>query len=185
MADPREPQRPQYPPRMTQIKVATTRNNLLVALLGMSAVPILPRSWPSSTVSGSTSCRSISSSTMACRSAWGLSSTSSLSCKLSISESGNSHGRQLMFPKQDPQHPGYAYPPRSDMGQPPQQMQPDPYRLPPPHQFPGYYAPPQHYPPPPAAAPRQRTAIACKYCRKRKVWRISLPKSRSLLTCTL
>ncbi|KAK5467975.1 hypothetical protein LTS15_000948 [Exophiala xenobiotica] len=71
----------------------------------------------------------------------------------------------------DPQHPGYAYQPRSDMAQPPQPMQPDAYRLPPPYPPPGYY-PAQHYappPPPPAAAPRQRTAIACKYCRKRKI----------------
>ncbi|KAI1626711.1 hypothetical protein EDD37DRAFT_646414 [Exophiala viscosa] len=71
----------------------------------------------------------------------------------------------------DPQHPGYAYPPRPDMAQPPQPMQPDAYRLPPPYPPHGYYPPPQHYapPPPPAAAPRQRTAIACKYCRKRKI----------------
>ncbi|EXJ79809.1 hypothetical protein A1O3_08094 [Capronia epimyces CBS 606.96] len=68
----------------------------------------------------------------------------------------------------DPQHPAYAYPPRPDLAQPPQPMQPDAYRLPPPYPPPGYY-PPQHYPPPPAAAPRQRTAIACKYCRKRKI----------------
>ncbi|KAL2432804.1 hypothetical protein ABEF95_015376 [Exophiala dermatitidis] len=67
------------------------------------------------------------------------------------------------------QHPAYAYPPRPDLAQPPQPMQPDAYRLPPPYPPPGYY-PPQHYPPPPpAAAPRQRTAIACKYCRKRKI----------------
>ncbi|KIV90876.1 hypothetical protein, variant 2 [Exophiala mesophila] len=72
----------------------------------------------------------------------------------------------------DPQHPGYSYPPppRSDLGQPPQQMPPDPYRLPPPHGgYPYYAPPPQHYQPQPAAAPRQRTAIACKYCRKRKI----------------
>lgn len=51
----------------------------------------------------------------------------------------------------------------------------DPYRLPPP---PGAYRPTDVYaqqaPPPPqvvyqAAAPRQRTAIACRYCRRRKV----------------
>ncbi|EAU32603.1 predicted protein [Aspergillus terreus NIH2624] len=50
----------------------------------------------------------------------------------------------------------------------------DPYRLPPP---PGAYRPPDMYaqqPPPPtvvyqAAAPRQRTAIACRYCRRRKI----------------
>ncbi|KAL6245236.1 hypothetical protein RBB50_008011 [Rhinocladiella similis] len=71
----------------------------------------------------------------------------------------------------DPQHQGYGYPPRPDVGQPPQPMHPDAYRLPPPYPPPGYY-PPQHYAPPPppaAAAPRQRTAIACKYCRKRKI----------------
>lgn len=41
---------------------------------------------------------------------------------------------------------------------------------------PGSYRPPDMYsaPPPPqvvyqAAAPRQRTAIACRYCRRRKV----------------
>ncbi|PWY90518.1 hypothetical protein BO94DRAFT_27741 [Aspergillus sclerotioniger CBS 115572] len=50
----------------------------------------------------------------------------------------------------------------------------DPYRLPPP---PGSYRPGDVYaqpPPPPqvvyqAAAPRQRTAIACRYCRRRKI----------------
>ncbi|KKK25287.1 putative C6 transcription factor [Aspergillus ochraceoroseus] len=51
----------------------------------------------------------------------------------------------------------------------------DAYRLPPP---PGAYRPPDVYaqapPPPPqvvyqAAAPRQRTAIACRYCRRRKI----------------
>ncbi|KAF9886234.1 hypothetical protein FE257_011847 [Aspergillus nanangensis] len=50
----------------------------------------------------------------------------------------------------------------------------DPYRLPPP---PGAYRPPDVYaqqqPPPTvvyqAAAPRQRTAIACRYCRRRKI----------------
>jgi hypothetical protein len=53
----------------------------------------------------------------------------------------------------------------------------DPYRLPPP---PGAYRPQDVYaqpaPPPQqpqvvyqAAAPRQRTAIACRYCRRRKV----------------
>ncbi|RMZ92272.1 hypothetical protein DV736_g493, partial [Chaetothyriales sp. CBS 134916] len=69
----------------------------------------------------------------------------------------------------DPQHAAYQYPPpRADMSQPPQPLQPDAYRLPPPY-------PPQHYhypyPPTaaPAPAPRQRTAIACKYCRKRKI----------------
>lgn len=67
--------------------------------------------------------------------------------------------------------PGYTYPPRTDLGQyPPQSEQPDSYRLPPvygsPH--PGYYSSP--YPPPAlGSTPRQRTAIACRYCRKRKV----------------
>jgi hypothetical protein len=51
----------------------------------------------------------------------------------------------------------------------------DPYRLPPP---PGaYQRPPDMYGQPPqlvyqAAAPRQRTAIACRYCRRRKVSRV-------------
>ncbi|OAX78724.1 hypothetical protein ACJ72_06969, partial [Emergomyces africanus] len=49
------------------------------------------------------------------------------------------------------------------------------YQLPPPHG--AYQRPPDMYghPPPapplvvyPAAAPRQRTAIACRYCRRRK-----------------
>lgn len=54
--------------------------------------------------------------------------------------------------------------------QPPPQ---DPYRLPPPGAYrPDVYG--QQPPPPPqvvyqAAAPRQRTAIACRYCRRRKV----------------
>ncbi|OQV07709.1 Fungal Zn2-Cys6 binuclear cluster domain-containing protein isoform 1 [Cladophialophora immunda] len=78
------------------------------------------------------------------------------------------HGAYPHYP--DPAHPAYAYPPRPEMGQPPPPMQPDAYRLPPVYAHPhaGYYASP--YPPPaPAAAPRQRTAIACKYCRKRKI----------------
>jgi hypothetical protein len=76
----------------------------------------------------------------------------------------------LLTHHQDPTHPGYQYPPpaRAD-GQhyaPP----PDAYRLPPPFPGPGYpYPPPHHYAAPQAPAPRQRTAIACKYCRKRKV----------------
>ena len=69
---------------------------------------------------------------------------------------------------QDPQHAAYPYPPRQDMSQPPQPMQPDAYRLPPPYPPPHYAYPNYHPPAPPAPAPRQRTAIACKYCRKRK-----------------
>ncbi|KAF2669163.1 hypothetical protein BT63DRAFT_251778 [Microthyrium microscopicum] len=62
-----------------------------------------------------------------------------------------------------PTDPAYAHPPPL----------PPPY---PPHAYEGYYrAPydgrPPHpgYGPGPAQAPRQRTAIACKYCRKRKI----------------
>lgn len=46
----------------------------------------------------------------------------------------------------------------------------DPYRsLPPPAQmYPGY-GPPMGYAAPAQPAPRQRTAIACRYCRRRKV----------------
>lgn len=52
-----------------------------------------------------------------------------------------------------------------------QPQHPDAYRaLPPPNQM---YAPPYPHPqmgyPPPQPAPRQRTAIACRYCRRRKV----------------
>jgi hypothetical protein len=49
-------------------------------------------------------------------------------------------------------------------------MQQDPYRsLPPPAQmYPGY-GPPMGYAAPAQPAPRQRTAIACRYCRRRKV----------------
>ena len=66
--------------------------------------------------------------------------------------------------------PGYSYPPP---GGPPQTLQPEPmgYRgLPPPggpYSPYGYYGHAPH--PQPAPAPRQRTAIACKYCRKRKI----------------
>jgi hypothetical protein len=59
----------------------------------------------------------------------------------------------------------------------------DPYnRLPPPP--PGPYPRPDMYAQPPpqvvyqAAAPRQRTAIACRYCRRRKVRKLSLSSSR-------
>ncbi|KAK2800374.1 hypothetical protein FQN51_006100 [Onygenales sp. PD_10] len=59
-----------------------------------------------------------------------------------------------------------------------QHPQQDQYHLPPPHG--AYQRPPEmyhHQPPPPpsstvvypAAAPRQRTAIACRYCRRRKI----------------
>ncbi|KAL2007540.1 hypothetical protein VTN00DRAFT_8978 [Thermoascus crustaceus] len=83
--------------------------------------------------------------------------------------------------------PAYQYPPPPSPCPPPPsnmaaihpQMQgpQDPYRLPPPHG--AYQRPPDMYaqpppPPPPqlvyqAAAPRQRTAIACRYCRRRKI----------------
>ncbi|BDD61567.1 hypothetical protein MAP00_006607 [Monascus purpureus] len=80
--------------------------------------------------------------------------------------------------------PPYQYPPPLSQYPPPSTMAAihpqvqgpqDPYRLPPP---PGAYRPPDVYsqpPPPPtqvvyqAAAPRQRTAIACRYCRRRKI----------------
>ncbi|OJD20412.1 hypothetical protein ACJ73_08252 [Blastomyces percursus] len=60
--------------------------------------------------------------------------------------------------------------------QPQIQHPPQDYQLPPPHG--AYQRPPEIYghpppaPPPvvyPAAAPRQRTAIACRYCRRRKI----------------
>lgn len=69
-------------------------------------------------------------------------------------------------------YPASQYPPPSNMAaiHPHAQGQ-DPYRLPPP---PGSYRPDVYGQPPPqvvyqAAAPRQRTAIACRYCRRRKV----------------
>ncbi|KAJ5595541.1 uncharacterized protein N7459_001749 [Penicillium hispanicum] len=68
--------------------------------------------------------------------------------------------------------PPSQYPPPSNMAaiHPHVQGQ-DPYRLPPP---PGSYRPDVYAQPPPqvvyqAAAPRQRTAIACRYCRRRKI----------------
>ncbi|KAL4911780.1 hypothetical protein BDW62DRAFT_207105 [Aspergillus aurantiobrunneus] len=74
--------------------------------------------------------------------------------------------------------PHSQYPPQSNMAAVhPIHAQQDPYRLPPP----GAYRPEaygqQPPPPPPSApgavvyqaAPRQRTAIACRYCRKRKI----------------
>ncbi|EAW08874.1 Zn(II)2Cys6 transcription factor domain-containing protein [Aspergillus clavatus NRRL 1] len=77
-----------------------------------------------------------------------------------------------------PPPPPSQYPPPSSMAaiHPHVQGPQDPYRLPPP---PGAYRPPDVYaqqapPPQPqvvyqAAAPRQRTAIACRYCRRRKI----------------
>jgi hypothetical protein len=71
---------------------------------------------------------------------------------------------------QDPNHPSYQYPPAARSDGQHYQPPPDAYRLPPPFPGPGYpYPPPHHYAAPQAPAPRQRTAIACKYCRKRKV----------------
>ncbi|KAL8899698.1 MAG: hypothetical protein Q9207_006056 [Kuettlingeria erythrocarpa] len=61
---------------------------------------------------------------------------------------------------------------------PPPQHQPPPdyYRHPPPEMYPGYPHDPHRPPPPPhqmypshQPAPRQRTAIACRYCRRRKI----------------
>ncbi|KAF7587471.1 hypothetical protein BBP40_007192 [Aspergillus hancockii] len=71
--------------------------------------------------------------------------------------------------------PQSQYPPPPNMAaiHPHVQGPQDPYRLPPP---PAAYRPPDVYaqqPPPQvvyqAAAPRQRTAIACRYCRRRKI----------------
>ncbi|KAI9933836.1 hypothetical protein MW887_004908 [Aspergillus wentii] len=81
------------------------------------------------------------------------------------------------YPPADHQYPPppSQYPPPSNMAaiHPHVQGPQDPYRLPPP---PGAYRGPDVYaqPPPPqvvyqAAAPRQRTAIACRYCRRRKI----------------
>ncbi|PWY75880.1 hypothetical protein BO83DRAFT_387878 [Aspergillus eucalypticola CBS 122712] len=71
-----------------------------------------------------------------------------------------------------PSAPG-QYPPPPNMAAIPPPQSHDPYRMAPP---PGSYRPPDMYsaPPPPqvvyqAAAPRQRTAIACRYCRRRKI----------------
>ncbi|KAJ5110167.1 hypothetical protein N7532_002812, partial [Penicillium argentinense] len=89
------------------------------------------------------------------------------------------------------QYPPASYPPAPEQDRayypPPPQYPPanmaaihphahgqDPYRLPPP---PGAYRPDPYGPPPgqpqvvhyQAAAPRQRTAIACRYCRRRKI----------------
>ncbi|PKX96109.1 uncharacterized protein P174DRAFT_459575 [Aspergillus novofumigatus IBT 16806] len=81
-------------------------------------------------------------------------------------------------PYSHPPPPPSQYPPTSHMAtiHPHVQGTQDPYRLPPP---PGAYRPQDVYaqpapPPQPqvvyqAAAPRQRTAIACRYCRRRKI----------------
>ncbi|OJJ04943.1 hypothetical protein ASPVEDRAFT_137354 [Aspergillus versicolor CBS 583.65] len=86
------------------------------------------------------------------------------------------------YPPPPAQYPPQSqYPPQPNMAAVhPLHAQPDPYRLPPP---PGAYRPEIYggqQPPPPAppsapgavvyqAAPRQRTAIACRYCRRRKI----------------
>ncbi|KAI9708274.1 MAG: hypothetical protein M1828_003089 [Chrysothrix sp. TS-e1954] len=88
------------------------------------------------------------------------------------------------------------YPPRQDPHPQNPQLRPDRPEMAAVQHHPGYYPPPQHpgpylpspsaiYPPPPhqdyrpppqpgqggvqQSAPRQRTAIACKYCRRRKI----------------
>ncbi|KAJ5612157.1 hypothetical protein N7510_005351 [Penicillium lagena] len=92
------------------------------------------------------------------------------------------HPPQYPYPPssypQPPDDRAYAYPPPSQYPPPPANMAAihphqgqDPYRLPPP---PGAYRPEVYGQPPPqvvyqAAAPRQRTAIACRYCRRRKI----------------
>lgn len=87
------------------------------------------------------------------------------------------HPQDLQYPPPpQPQHNGYPPPdPRSYSRDPYAQVQPNPYR-----EDRGY---PQDYnrggqQPQMAftqSAPRQRTAIACRYCRRRKV-RIHVPK---------
>ncbi|KAF3400212.1 hypothetical protein F1880_008039 [Penicillium rolfsii] len=103
--------------------------------------------------------------------------------------------RSRAYPYEQPHYPyppqqSYPAPPEHDRGYyppPPQSQYPAPphmaaihphapqdYRLPPP---PGAYRPDPYQQPPPqqqpmpyhAAAPRQRTAIACRYCRRRKI----------------
>ncbi|KAL6153094.1 hypothetical protein ACJBU6_08260 [Exserohilum turcicum] len=71
--------------------------------------------------------------------------------------------------------------PRPDMAQHPQYQHQQPYRLPGPNEWTRAPPPPDPYrqqPPPPPQyvqqhhqppAPRQRTAIACRYCRRRKI----------------
>ncbi|KAJ5339341.1 hypothetical protein N7541_011291 [Penicillium brevicompactum] len=78
-----------------------------------------------------------------------------------------------------PQYPPSQYPPAQypPQGYPPQNMNAvhgaqDPYRLPPPpgpYRADAYGHPPAAQGPYQAAAPRQRTAIACRYCRRRKI----------------
>ncbi|KAJ5092584.1 hypothetical protein NUU61_007454 [Penicillium alfredii] len=75
------------------------------------------------------------------------------------------HDRAYPYP------PPSQYPPSSMAAIHPHAQGQDPYRLPPP---PGAYRPDVYAQPPPqvvyqAAAPRQRTAIACRYCRRRKI----------------
>ncbi|OJJ43111.1 hypothetical protein ASPZODRAFT_136666 [Penicilliopsis zonata CBS 506.65] len=79
------------------------------------------------------------------------------------------------YPPPPPPPPSAQYPPPpANMAaiHPQVQGPQDPYRLPPP---PGAYRPADVYAQPPpqvvyqAAAPRQRTAIACRYCRRRKI----------------
>ena len=61
----------------------------------------------------------------------------------------------------------YHYPAPPHQGQPP--YDPNRPNIPPMNPYPYAYPPQQYQQPPPAPAPRQRTAIACKYCRKRKI----------------
>ncbi|CAG7927413.1 unnamed protein product [Penicillium olsonii] len=78
-----------------------------------------------------------------------------------------------------PQYPASQYPPAQypPQGYPHQNMNAihgaqDPYRLPPPpgpYRADAYGHPPAAQGPYQAAAPRQRTAIACRYCRRRKI----------------
>ncbi|EEQ27688.1 C6 zinc finger domain-containing protein [Microsporum canis CBS 113480] len=84
------------------------------------------------------------------------------------------------YPPSNSQSP-YQYPPAAGgmTAIPQQHPQQDPYRLPHPHPHAApYQRPPDMYGAPPpgpppvvyqAAAPRQRTAIACRYCRRRKI----------------
>lgn len=70
---------------------------------------------------------------------------------------------------------------------PPQHGQQDFYRHPPYDMYPGHPQDPMRGPPPPhlyqnQPAPRQRTAIACRYCRRRKVSRRRDRQRRQVLT---
>ncbi|KAK2760261.1 hypothetical protein FQN54_002329 [Arachnomyces sp. PD_36] len=93
---------------------------------------------------------------------------------------------EYQHPQYPPPHsgaPAYRYPPpsTSDMAAMPQMQHPQPgqYHLPPPHGAYQQRPPPEMYAAAPqpqpqhvvyqAAAPRQRTAIACRYCRRRKI----------------